>query len=125
MEIISKENIVKDNLLAHLKSFLIWCFTLSICFLVVGFPLGFILVTLGVLATLVLNAIMPINAVIVVSSSILALNVLVVLLSAATLTIKKIQPQSVSWLSWLHGDAKPHHDTIYASYPLTCSLTES
>ncbi|MGF1490485.1 MAG: hypothetical protein ACFBSE_25625 [Prochloraceae cyanobacterium] len=124
MEIVSKENIIKDNFLAHLKSFLTWCFTLSICFLVVGFPLGFLFVTVGLLATIVLNTIMPINALLIVVSTILALNVLIVLLSAATLTIKKIQPQSVSWLSWLHGDAEPNHDTIYASYPLTCALTK-
>jgi len=115
----------KSTFLAGIKSFLIWSFSLTVCLLVVGFPLGFVLATIGVLMTIVLHAVMPISSVLFVGAVILALNVLVVLVGAAALTIKGINPQDVSWLSWLHGEADPQYTTVYASCPLTCQMPEA
>lgn len=112
------------HLLGIVKSFLLWSFTLSVCFLVVGFPVIVILITIGSLATLILESILPATAVLLVASSILGITVLTILLSAITLTIKGIHPQDVSWLRWLHGKDKPLHDSTYAACPLTCSLTK-
>jgi len=114
----------KKFFLTGIKSFLIWSFTLTVCFLVVGFPVGFILSAIGVLMTIVLHAVMPTSAVLLVGSTILALNVLLVVVGAGILTAKGIDPQDVTWLSWLHGDAELHYNKIYASCPLTCSLPE-
>ncbi|MDJ0725773.1 MAG: hypothetical protein QNJ38_11740 [Prochloraceae cyanobacterium] len=110
--------------LASIKTFLIWSFTLTVCFLVVGFPLGFVLASIGVLITVALHAVMPVSSVLLVGSIFLALNVLVVLLGAATLTFKGIKPQDVSWLSWLHGTAELQYSKTYASCPLTCEIPE-
>ncbi|MGF1485660.1 MAG: hypothetical protein ACFBSE_00925 [Prochloraceae cyanobacterium] len=115
----------KSSLPASIKSFLIWSFTLTVCFLVVGFPAGFVLAAIGVLMTIVLHAVMPVSSVLFVVGLILALNVLVVLVGAAALTIKGINPQDVKWLSWLHGEAEPQYTTVYASCPLTCDVPES
>ncbi|MGF1489033.1 MAG: hypothetical protein ACFBSE_18255 [Prochloraceae cyanobacterium] len=124
MQLTAQPKAKKDNILTEIKSFAIWCFTLTVCFLVVGFPVGFLLVTVGVLATIVLHAVMPISSVILVGAALLAVNVLVVLVSAAALTIRGIKPNEVTWLSWLHGDAEPEYTTTYASCPLSCSLPE-
>ena len=124
MQLTARQNASNDNLLASIKSFLIWSFTLTVCFLVVGFPLGFVLVTISVLMTIVLHAVMPISSVLLVGTMLVALNVAFVLISSAALTIKGIKPQDVTWLSWLHGDAELHYDRVYASCPLTCSLAE-
>ncbi len=97
---------------------------LTVCFLVVGFPAGFVLVSIGVLMAVLLHAVMPISSVILVGTGILVLNILIVVASAALLTIKGIKPQEVTWLSWLHGDAELHYDRVYASCPLTCELAE-
>ena len=114
----------KKFFLNNIKSFLIWSFSLTVCLLVVGFPVGFILSSIGVLMTIVLHAIMPISSVLLVGTAILALNILLVLATAAVLTIKGIDPQDVTWLSWLHGDAELHYTRVYASCPLTCSLAK-
>jgi len=124
MQLTTQPKAQNDNLLTGIKSFAIWCFTLTVCFLVVGFPVGFLLVTVGVLATIVLHAVMPISSVILVGVALLAVNVLVVLVGAAALTIKGIKPHEVTWLSWLHGDAELHYDTVYASCPLTCEVSK-
>lgn len=124
MQLTDQQNLQKKGSLTGIKSFLIWSFTLTVCFLVVGFPVGFVLVTIGVLASIVLHAVMPISSVILVAGIIAALNVLAVLVGAAVLAIKGVNPQEVSWLSWLHGDADPHYTTTYASCPVSCDMPE-
>ncbi len=124
MQLTTQQNVRGNDFLADIKSFLIWSFTLTVCFLVVGFPVGFILVTIGVLMTIVLHAVMPISSVVLVGSALIALNVLIVLIGAAALTLKGIKPQDVTWLSWLHGDAELHYERVYASCPLTCEVAE-
>lgn len=124
MQLTDQKYYQKNLLLTSIKSFAIWTFTLTVCFLVVGFPLGFVLSSIGVLITIVLHTIMPANSVLLVGTIFLILNALSVLVGAAILTIKGVDPQDINWLSWLHGDAEPHYTRVYASCPLTCSLSE-
>lgn len=110
--------------LVTLKSFLLWTFTLIVCLLVVGFPLVVLMVTIGSLATIVLQSVMPMSAVLLVAGGLVGINLLAVIVGAAVLTFKGIHPQQVTWLSWLHGEAKPVHASVYAACPLTCSLVK-
>lgn len=104
------------------KSFLIWSFTLTVCLLVVGFPLVVLMATLGVLVTIILQSVLPVSAVLIVSGGLLSANVLAVLVGAAILTFKGIHPEDVSWLHWLHGKTPHAQSATYAACPLTCSL---
>ncbi|MGV2826433.1 hypothetical protein [Myxosarcina sp. GI1(2024)] len=116
------ELVRKNSYLALIKSFLIWSFTLTVCLLVVGFPVGALVVTIGILAAIILQTVFPTSAVLLVTGSILAINLSVVILGAAMLAIKGIHPEEVSWLNWLHGNSKLSTGSIYASCPLTCQL---
>ncbi|NEO85581.1 MAG: hypothetical protein F6J87_15225 [Spirulina sp. SIO3F2] len=108
--------------LAQIKSFLVWSFTLTVCLLVVGFPLVFLMATIAVLATVILQFVLPASAVLIVAGGILGSNVLVVLLGATLLTVKGIHPEEVRWLHWLHGNPQSATLPLYASCPLTCEL---
>ena len=110
--------------LLMLKSFLIWSFTLTVCLLVVGFPLVVLMATVASLLSIVLQSVMPISAVLLVAGSLIALNVLAVILGAGVLTLKGIHPHEVRWLSWLHGEADDIHTSVYAACPLTCNLKD-
>ncbi|MBW4579293.1 MAG: hypothetical protein KME42_06940 [Tildeniella nuda ZEHNDER 1965/U140] len=105
-----------------IKSFLIWAFTLTVCLLVIGFPLIMLMVTIGSLVAVVLQSVLPVSAVLVVASTILGFNLLGIVLGAAVLTVKGIHPQEVSWLRWLNGEANPSHTSVYAACPLTCDI---
>lgn len=122
MELSSREGLGNVHSWVILRSFLVWTFTLTVCLLVVGFPLVVLMATIGVLATVVLQSVLPMSAVLLVSGSLFGGNILAVLVGAAVLTAKGINPQEVRWLSWLHGQSSPHHTSIYASCPLTCGL---
>jgi hypothetical protein len=67
---------------------------------------------------------MPMSAVLLVAGGLVGINLLAVIVGAAVLTFKGIHPQQVTWLSWLHGEAKPVHASVYAACPLTCSLVK-
>lgn len=110
--------------LLMLKSFLIWSFTLTVCLLVVGFPLVVLMATVASLLSIVLQSVMPISAVLLVAGSLIAFNVLAVILGAGVLTLKGIHPHEVRWLSWLHGEADDIHTSVYAACPLTCNLKD-
>ncbi len=112
----------KSASLFMLKSFLIWTFTLAVCLLVVGFPLVVLMATVAFLLSIVLQSVMPVSAVLLVAGSIIALNVLAVILGAGLLTFKGVHPQEVRWLSWLHGEADEIQSSVYAACPLTCDL---
>ena len=114
------ELVQKRSYVGLLKSFLIWSFTLTVCLLVVGFPVGALVVTVGLLATIILQTVIPASAVLLVTGSIFTLNVAVVLISAAALSARGIHPEEVTWLSWLHGQGKLISTSVYASCPLTC-----
>jgi len=104
------------------KSFLIWTFTLAVCLLVVGFPLVFLMATVGCLLSIVLQSVMPVSAVLLVAGALIMFNVMAVVFAAGVLTIKGIHPQEVRWLSWLHGEADQMQTTVYAACPLTCEI---
>ncbi len=106
-----------------IKSFSIWAFTLAVCGLVVGFPVVVLMATIGILLTVALQAVFPISAVLLVAGSLIGLNLLLVIVGAAVLTLKGIHPQDVSWLSWLHGEADSLYTPVYAACPLTCPIT--
>lgn len=105
-----------------IKSFSLWVFTLTVCLLVVGFPIIVLMAAVASLLSIVVQAVLPVSGVLFVVGSILGLNVLGVILGAVVLTSKGIRPQDVSWLRWLHGSASPLHKSVYASCPLTCDV---
>lgn len=105
-----------------IKSFLIWTFTLTVCLLVIGFPLVVLMATVGALLAVTLQSVMPISAVLLVAGSIIGINVLMVIVGAAALTLKGVHPQEVGWLRWLNGEENPDHRSTYAACPLTCDL---
>ncbi|BAU64490.1 hypothetical protein STA3757_18620 [Stanieria sp. NIES-3757] len=123
MQLVQKNQWHNHAYLAVVKSFLLWSFTLTVCLLVVGFPVGVLIVTIGTLLTIILQTVLPATAVLLVTGSIFAINVLIVAIAAAVLTAKGIHPEQVSWLNWLHGEATSNNNPVYASCPLTCALT--
>jgi len=114
----------KVSYLGIFKSLLLWMFTLTVCWLVVGFPLIVIMATIAVLAAIILQAVLPMSAVLLVVGSIVGVNLLAVIFGAVILTLKGIHPQDVTWLRWLHGQAKPLHTSVYAACPLTCEVDQ-
>ncbi len=124
MELAQKTGFERVDSLTFVKSFLVWSFTLTVCFLVVGFPVVVLMATFGALASVVLQSVLPVSAVLLVVGSLIGVNLLVVFLGAALLTVKGIHPQDVHWLRWLHGEATPSHTSIYAACPLTCNLAQ-
>ena len=116
------ELVRKSSSVGLIKSFLVWSFTLTVCLLVVGFPVGALVVTIGLLATIVLQTVLPASAVLLVTSSIFSLNIAIVVVGAAALSLKGIHPEEVSWLKWLHGQQDLVNTPVYASCPLTCQL---
>ena len=116
------EVIRKNSYFGLIKSFLIWSFTLTVCLLVVGFPVGALLVTVGLLATIILQTVLPASAVLLVTGGIFSLNLAIVSIGAAVLTLKGVNPEEVSWLNWLHGQKNLLSSPVYASCPLTCQF---
>ena len=112
----------KNSYVGLIKSFLVWSFTLTVCLLVVGFPVGALMVTVGLLATIVLQTVLPASAVLLVTGSIFSLNIAIVLIGAAVLSLRGIYPEEVSWLNWLHEQKDLINTPVYASCPLTCQL---
>ncbi len=112
----------KPYFLMLMQSFLVWVFTLTVCLLVVGVPVGFPLVIVGSLAVVALETVSPVNGVLWVVGTILSVDILIVLLGAAALTLRGIYPHEVTWLSWLHGDANPVYRSTFAACPLTCDV---
>lgn len=110
--------------LLMIKSFLIWAFTLTVCLLVVGFPIVILMVTFGSLLAIILQTVVPMSSVLLVAGSIIGLNLLGIMLGAAILTVKGVHPDQVSWLRWLQGEEDPRHTSVYASCPLTCAIRE-
>jgi hypothetical protein len=114
------EGFQERQLVTVVKSFLIWTFVLTVCWLVVGFPLVFLILTIGSLFAISLQAILPMSAVFIVAGSILCANVLAILAASGLLTSKGIHPHQVSWLRWHSGHAAPRQKSVYAACPLTC-----
>ncbi|MDY7012074.1 MAG: hypothetical protein SVX43_00505 [Cyanobacteriota bacterium] len=123
MVLVQKQSLTQSYLLAIIKSFLIWSFTLTVCLLVVGFPAGVSIVAVSALLALSLQSVLPISAVLLVAGSLIGINVLLVLASAAILTLKGVHPHEVRWLNWLHDREDRSKMPIYAACPLTCELS--
>lgn len=109
-------------LLFALKSFLIWTFTLTVCMIVLGFPVLVVVVSIGALLAVTLHAIIPASGVLLATIGVLGIYALGIMFAAGFLTAKGIHPQEVEWLRWLHGEENPLHTSIYASCPLTCDI---
>jgi len=122
MVLAETQSFSKPSFLLLAKSFLIWSFTLIVCFLVVGFPLIALMATIGALLAIALQSVLPISAVLLVAGSLIGANVLAIFAGAAILTFKGIHPHEVTWLSWLNDPAKSLHTSIYAACPLTCDM---
>ncbi len=122
MQLTQNRTIPKSRYVATAKSFLIWCFALTVTLLVVGFPLVVLMATIGALLSITLHPILPVSAVLLVAGGTIALNILAVVVGAGLLTAKGIHPQDVRWLSWLNGNANPVNTTTYAACPLTCNI---
>ncbi|MGB8702472.1 MAG: hypothetical protein WCD18_23895 [Thermosynechococcaceae cyanobacterium] len=97
MTLAQAQSLPKNQLLTLIRSFLIWTFALTVCWLVVGFPLVFLILTIGSLFAISLQAVLPMSAVLVVGGGILVANVLAILVGAALLTLKGIHPHEVRW----------------------------
>lgn len=124
MELAHRQSLEKNYSLTIVKSFLIWSFTLTVCMLVVGFPVVVLVTTAGAFLSVILQTLLPVSAVLLVAGSLVGVHLLAIIVGAAVLTAKGIHPDEVSWLRWLHGDASPSHTPVYASCPLTCSLIQ-
>ncbi|WP_414528994.1 hypothetical protein [Nodularia chucula] len=122
MVLAQSSNLGKTYSLMMIKSFLIWTFTLAVCLLVVGFPLVFVMATIGCLLSIVLQSVMPVSAVLLVSGGLIMFNVLAVMIAAGVLTFKGIHPNQVKWLNWLNGEAEEMQTSVYAACPLTCDI---
>ena len=121
MQLTEKQN----PYLTIVKSFLLWTFTLTVSLLVVGFPIVVLMVTIGALLTIILQSVLPVSSVLLVGGSSIGINVLAVLLGSTILTFKGVHPEEVNWLKWLHQEAKPMSNPIYAACPLTCDLKKA
>lgn len=122
MVLAKSQSLTNADSFGMIKSFLIWTFTLSVCLLVVGFPVVMLMVLVGSLLSIALQSIMPVSAVLLVAGGLIGLNVFTVVAGAAMLSVKGVRPQEVSWLNWLRGDADPRHSSVYAACPLTCDI---
>lgn len=114
--------IVQPDYGLMLKSFLLWMGILTVCLLIIGFPIGIVIVTLGSALAMVLHSVIPGVGLVLVAGGIVGVQLVGVMLVAAMLTLKGIHPKDVSWLRWLRGEADPQHKAKYASCPLTCEI---
>lgn len=105
-----------------LKSFLMWVGILTVCLLIVGFPVGILIVAIGSVLAMALQSVLPGVGILMVASSLIGVQLLGVLLVAAGLTLNGLHPKDVSWLPWARGEANPKHAAVYASCPLTCEI---
>lgn len=104
------------------KSFLLWTGILTVCLLIIGFPVGIVLVAVGSMLAMMLHAFLPGVGIVLVAGAMIAVQVLGVLLVAAILTYRGIHPKDVSWLPWARGEASLKHEASYAACPLTCDV---
>ncbi|MEB3295683.1 MAG: hypothetical protein VKJ24_21235 [Synechococcales bacterium] len=110
------------QLLAVIKSVLIWSFVLAVCMIVIGFPVLVLVVSVGSLLAVTLHAILPMNGILYTAIGFLGIHVLGILAASTFLTLKGYHPQDVEWLRWLHGQENPQASSTYASCPLTCDI---
>ncbi|HBE21070.1 MAG TPA: hypothetical protein DEG17_07685 [Cyanobacteria bacterium UBA11149] len=122
MEMTTRETWLNSSSLVTLRIFSIWTFTLTVCLLVVGFPLVVLMATIGAIFAIALQSILPMSAVLLVAGCLIGANLFLVLCGAAALTVKGVNPREVRWLTWLHGEPDPLQTPVYAACPLTCAI---
>ena len=105
-----------------LKSFVLWTGILTVCLLIIGFPVGILIVAIGSVLAMALHAVLPGIGILLVAGGIIGVQLLGVMLVAAMLVMKGVHPKDVSWLRWMRGEANPQHEATYAACPLTCSI---
>ena len=110
------------QLVAIIKSILLWSFVLTVCMIVIGFPVLMLVVALTSLFAVTLHAIMPTHAVLITTVGVLGIHIVGILAASAFLTLKGINPQEVEWLRWLNGQENPQTSSTFASCPLTCNI---
>lgn len=106
------------------KSFLLWTGILTVCLLIIGFPVGIVIVAVGSMLAMVLHAVMPGFGIVLVAASFIAVQLIGVMIVAAMLAMKGVHPKDVSWMRWVNGQADPKHESQYAACPLTCAIDE-
>jgi hypothetical protein len=123
MQLVEKRIWDNNHTLSVTKSFLLWGFILTVCMLIVGFPMVILVTSIAALGAVALQAVLPTSAVVIVVGIVFGVHLIGITVASAILTMKGIHPHEVKWLSWLNGEASPSHSSVYASCPLTCSLT--
>ncbi len=116
------QTISQPNYGLMLKSFLLWTAILTVCLLIVGFPVGILIVTVGSLLAMVLHEILPGISLVMIVGSFITVQLIGVMIAAAILTLKGTHPSDVSWLPWLSGQSNPQNHSVYAACPLTCEV---
>ncbi len=110
------------NYALMLKSFLLWTGILTVCLLIAGFPVGILIVTAGSMLAMMLHSLMPGVGVVLVVGGVIGIQLLGVMIAAATLTLNGTHPKDISWLPWLSGTDDPQNYAVFASCPLTCEI---
>ena len=123
MTLANSQSLENSDILFKLKSFSVWVFTLTICMIVIGFPVFVLVVSVSALAAFILNTILPFSSILFVSVSVIGIHAIGIMYAAAWLTSKGIHPQEVEFLRWLNGKENPSHPSVYASCPLTCEIS--
>ncbi len=124
MTLANSQSLENSAILFTLKSFSVWVFTLTVCMIVIGFPMFMLVVSVSALAAFILNAILPFSSILFVSAIVIGVHAFGIMFAAAWLTSQGIHPQEVEFLRWLNGKENPLHTSVYASCPLTCELSE-
>ncbi len=122
MAVSQNQTISQPNYGLMLKSFLLWTAILTVCLLIVGFPVGILIVTVGSLLAMVLHEILPGISLVMIVGSFITVQLIGVMIAAAILTLKGTHPSDVSWLPWLSGQSNPQNHSVYAACPLTCEV---
>ncbi|MFM2430666.1 MAG: hypothetical protein RLZZ511_1879 [Cyanobacteriota bacterium] len=113
------------SFLATVKSILIWSFVLTVCMIVIGFPILVLVVALASISAFALHAVMPVSAILYTVLAFVGVHVLGILGVSSFLTWRGIYPHQVDWMNWLRGQENPMNTAVYASCPLTCDINSS
>ncbi|HTL90348.1 MAG TPA: hypothetical protein VL134_13185 [Leptolyngbya sp.] len=125
MSLTNSQSLESSDILFTLKSFSVWVFTLTVCMIVLGFPVFLLVVSVSALAAFILNTILPFSSILFVSVSVIGIHAFGIMFAAGWLTSKGIHPQEVEFFRWLGGKENPLHTSVYAACPLTCELDEA
>lgn len=122
MQLTQERHLIENSSLLLLKSFSIWTFTLTVCLLVVGFPMVVIFSAVCAILSIALQSVLPVSAVLLVVGTIAGAHAAGILVVSAVLTARGIHPHEVSWLNWLNDKPNNCEPPVFAACPLTCNL---